>query len=386
MSSWLLAAAVLGAVPMAGGAGASAAERTPAPLAVPSGGTAYWAEMPLETPNWIVPFDSLQYFSTVDMQDFQQLMFRPLYWVGAGVKPVVNPSYSLADPPVLSNGGKSVTITLKDYKWSDGSPVDAQSVIFEVNMIRAEKNAWGMYDPGEFPDNVVSVTAASATAGKVTFNMNAAYNADWLTLNQLDALTPMPLAWDIDHLVHGKPAPAGSGGCSSLTWDATTKRACTAVWKFLTDDNGASPDPRESGDLATYAANPLWQVVDGPWRLAAFSSAGRAEFVPNKHYSGPAPHLAKFVEVPTETYNEEVSLLRQDKLTVGYLPDASAPAAPAPGQVGPNPSYLQGKYDIALQPSWSVNYYAINFSSKGDGGVAGHIISQLYFRQALQML
>jgi peptide/nickel transport system substrate-binding protein len=388
MSTWLLATAAVATVPIAAGASAGSAQGATVPRATPvNGGTAYWAESPHEPPNWILPFGDLQYFSVANIQDFQQLMYRPLYWVGIGNQPVVNPSYSLADPPVLSDGGKSVTVTLKDYKWSDGSPVDAQSLIFDVNMIRAERDDWAMYALGEFPDNVVSVTAASATSKTVTLHMNRAYNPQWLTLNQLDALTPMPLAWDITHLADGKPAAPGSGGCSSMTWDATTKQDCAAVWRFLSDDNGASTSPQEAADTATYATNPLWQVVDGPWRLSSFQSTnGLAQFVPNTQYSGPAPHLAKFVEMPTRSWSQEESLLQQRKITVGFLADQSAPDAPAPGKVGPNPPGLQGQFDIALQPSWSVNYFTINFSSKGDNGTAGHIFSQLYIRQAMQML
>ena len=44
--------------------------------------------------------------------------------------------------------------------------------------------------------------------------------------------------------------------------------------------------------LATYATNPLWQVVDGPYRLTSFdSSTGAFTMSPNTSYGG--PHAAK---------------------------------------------------------------------------------------------
>ena len=77
-----------------------------------SGGTAVYALPPSTTPNYIFPFTSSSYFSVVNAEYFQYLMYRPLYWFGNGASPTLNPSLSLADAPVYN--GKDVTITLKD--------------------------------------------------------------------------------------------------------------------------------------------------------------------------------------------------------------------------------------------------------------------------------
>ena len=37
----------------------------------------------------------------------------------------MNYPLSLADAPVYSDGGKTVTITMKGWKWSNGETVDA---------------------------------------------------------------------------------------------------------------------------------------------------------------------------------------------------------------------------------------------------------------------
>ena len=83
-----------------------------------SGGTAVYALPPSTTPNYIFPFTSSSYFSVVNAEDFQYLMYRPLYWFGNGASPTLNTSLSLADAPVYN--GKDVTITLKGWKWSNG--------------------------------------------------------------------------------------------------------------------------------------------------------------------------------------------------------------------------------------------------------------------------
>ena len=48
----------------------------------------------------------------------------------------MNYSLSLAKPPVFN--GTKVTINLKRYMWSNGTPVTAQDVMFWLNMMKAE--------------------------------------------------------------------------------------------------------------------------------------------------------------------------------------------------------------------------------------------------------
>ncbi|MDA8374757.1 MAG: ABC transporter substrate-binding protein, partial [Actinomycetota bacterium] len=94
-----------------------------------SGGTVNFAEGPGATPNYIFPLSSGAYFSVTNLSQFQELMYRPLYWFGQGTTPIINYKLSLANPPVFSNNDKTVTVTLKNYKWSNGAPVDARDVV-----------------------------------------------------------------------------------------------------------------------------------------------------------------------------------------------------------------------------------------------------------------
>lgn len=351
-------------------------------------GTAYWAEQPASSPNWIFPFSSVQYYSIANVNEFQQLMYRPLYWLSHNGLPALDANQSLANAPVFSSDNQSVTISLKGWKWSDGTTIDAQDVIFFLNMMRAEVTNWGGWVPGELPDNIASVTAPSAIALSVTIKFKQPYNRNFVLFSELSQITPMPIAWDISKLVNGKPAAPGSGGCSAITWNTTTASDCQAVWKFMTDNNGVSVHPVESGDLATYATNPLWQVVDGPWHLSGFTAAtGQVTMVPNSAYSGGnKPRFASFVELPFTTNAAEYSYLASHNGVVGYLPLSNAPQSTVPGGPGPNSPVLAANYSVAVQYPWQVNSFPINFNSVGDGGQAGLIFRQLYFRQVLQEL
>jgi peptide/nickel transport system substrate-binding protein len=71
-------------------------------------------------------------------------MYRPLYMFGnnTGTSVAIDYPLSPARAPVYSDGGRTVTITTKDWKWSDGEPVDADDVVFWLNMMESEKAAW----------------------------------------------------------------------------------------------------------------------------------------------------------------------------------------------------------------------------------------------------
>ena len=60
-------------------------------------------------------------------------------------------------------GGKTVTVTMKGWKFSNGEVVNADSVKFFLNMAVAEKANWYAYAPGLLPDNVTSYTASGNT-------------------------------------------------------------------------------------------------------------------------------------------------------------------------------------------------------------------------------
>jgi peptide/nickel transport system substrate-binding protein len=321
-----------------------------------SGGTATYAEQPSTPPNYIFPYISGPYATTTNVFYFQALMYRPLYWFGDNGQPTMNPSLSLAAAPFFS--GRDVTITLKHYMWSNGTPVTAQNVVFWLHMEQAVPEDYGAYSG--FPANVSDIKAVSAT--ELTMTMDQAYSPTWFLYNDLSQVTPMPTAWD-----------RTASGPSSCT---TTVSDCAAVYNYLN---------KQAMDLSTYVGSPLWSIVDGPWKLSAFSSDGHLTFVPNKSYSGPVkPKLSAFQEMPFTTDSAEYDVLQapsgSSKIDVGYLPPQDAPPVSAGQTVGANP--LRG-YTLSPLYPWGNSFYLVNFQSSTGNGP---IIRQLYFRQAMSYL
>jgi peptide/nickel transport system substrate-binding protein len=342
--------------------------------------TATWAEAPQATPNFILPFYPAQLCSVNNIEQFQFLMYRPLYWFGVGTSPNVNTSLSLGNTPTFS--GSTVTVNLKNYKWSNGESVTAQDVVFFMNIYHAEPANFCGYVKGDFPDNVTNVTASGTT---VTFTFNKAYNQHWVLYNELSQITPLPVAWDVT-AAGGSP---GSGGCSSAAY-GTADAACAKVYTFLSNSAGfnANNPSAANNSLSTYATNPLWQVVDGPWKLKSFNPDGENSMVPNTSYSGPVkPTLKLFTELPYTSGDSEFNALVGGNLDVGYIDETEiSQGTTNPYKAGPNNPRLSSTYNLSPLYTFAINYFPENFDSNANGGVTGKLFQQLYIRQAMQYL
>ena len=348
---------ILAAILVLAAAGCTGGISTPAGQTPVRGGTATYALSPTTVPDYIFPFLSSQHFSVANINYFTQLMYRPLYWFGSSGRPVLNRALSLADPPTFH--GRDVTIRLKHNRWSNGTPVTAQNVLFWLHMMLAVPGDWGL--GAGFPQNVTDIRAAGPAT--LTMTMKRAYSPAWFLYNELSQVTPMPTAWD--------RTARGQAACTAMVRD------CAGVYRYL---------DAQARDQHTYVSSPIWSIVDGPWRLSAFSPDGHDTFVPNKAYSGPVkPKLAAFQEVPFASYTAEFYVLqspRGGRIDVGYLPFNDAPVRPASAAAGPNPLAGRG-YSLHPFYTWGINYYVMNFhSTTGNGPV----IRQLYFRQAMAYL
>ena len=328
----------------------------------------YFAEGPGANPNYIFPYMGCAYFSVANINQFQFLMYRPLYWFGLGSSTAVQYPLSPGNQPTFSNGNKTITLTLKGWKFSDGQTVDAQSVMFFLNLYKADPKSYCGYNVGYgIPDNVASATGSGNT---VTIKFKTAVSPNWILYNYLSQISPMPEAWDVT----SASAAAGSGHCSTGTFGAaSTKTACKAVEKFL---------DAQALQTSTYAGK-LWQVVDGPYKLVSYDTIGNAAFVPNSKYSGPVKSKVGHVYLQSyTTADAEQSALYANKLTIGYVDPTTLPGpAPSLGAVGPNIGQLNGKYKLVTGTPWSFNYAPLNFAPTDPKGV---VLKQLYIRQALQ--
>lgn len=326
-----------------------------------TGGTAYYTEGPSAPPNYIFPMTAAQVCGTNNISQLQGMLYRPLYWYGNDYSPTIDYDYSVAQQPSFSNGDKTVTIKLKPWKWSNGEAVTSRQVAFWINLYKADpsKNYCG-YVPGFFPDNVTGVQTPDPQT--VVLQLNKAYNPEWFTYNELSQIYPLPLAWDRTSL--SAPAPSSDNG----HLPDSSKAGAEAVYKFL---------DAQSKSLGTWASSPLWSVVDGPFKLASFTSTGQVTLVPNPDYSGsPKATISKFVELPftsdTAIFNE-IRSAGPSGITVGNLPSEYAPQIPQVKGEG---------FDYNRAASYSINYFPFNLNNPK----VGPVFRQLYFRQAFQHL
>lgn len=347
-----LAAAGLAACSSGGGSAhltgleTSAAKSDVAIVAMISGSTA----------DDIFPFVDGAQITPYNEQDFQDQMWIPVLTYGGLSTDEFgyDGEMSLVNQPVYSNNDTVVTMTLKHFDWSDGQPVTSRDVQFYWNLFVANKSYAGFYTPGEIPDNVKSFKVLSPSAFQLT--LTRSYNPQWFTTNELGDLMAFPRqAWD-------KTSAGGPVGNYDMTAAGAVK-----VFKYLLSQAQA---------VNTYASNPLWQVVDGPFHLKSYSTRGDIDLVPNPRYSGsPKPKIKELIYRPfTNDVTAFNSLIAGTGLTVDEnIPSQDAKDIPALERLG---------YRAFEDPVYGFNYIVINFNSPS----AGYLFRQLYLRQALQHL
>jgi peptide/nickel transport system substrate-binding protein len=305
------------------------------------------------TPNFIFPYSPATNSDGYNVNLTEQ-MWPYLVYSGDGGKSVVNAQNSLYSSIAYSDGDKKVTIDLKHWSWSDGVPITSRDFTFVYNLLKASVPNWFLYVPGLFPDDVASVSTPGPHT--VVLNLTHSYNPTFYTEDVLSSIQLLPQhAWD-------KTSASGKVG----NYDETTAGA-KAVYSFL---------QQQGGQMSTFATNPLWKVVDGPWSLSQFqASTGYYTYVPNKHYSGPQkPFLSKVINEPFTTDTAELDDLRAgSSLDVGNLPFNDLRQAGVLKSEG---------YSLASMPVAGVAEIMPNLYNAS----VGPLLRQLYVRQALEEL
>jgi peptide/nickel transport system substrate-binding protein len=320
-------------------------------------GTITVAQPPGATPTWIFPVTPGANSSVYTAYSFQAQFWRPLSWFPDGNQQKEDPAMSLANDPVWSNGDKTVSITLKNWKWSDGQPITAKDAEFWIDEAQAavkENPAnWGNYSPGVgIPDQITSMTASGQT---LTLNLNAKVNPTWFWEDNLAGVVPMP--------AHAWAKASASGPILDFTDPANAK----AIYDFLA---------AQSKSVTTYATNPLWQVVNGPFKLTSFNNTtGEFTMSPNSAYSGPhAPTVSSIKAVPFTSDTAEWNAVKSGSIDVGYVPFTDLPQVRS----------VKSTYNVWGYPGFGFQYVTYNF--KDTTGDFNNIIKQLYIRQAFAHL
>lgn len=324
-----------------------------------NGGTITAGEITGQTPLDIFPLVDGNTCGTPTFE-FVASQYIPLYGGPTGAEPKIDPSQSAAEMPTYSDGDKTVTIKLKPgLKWSDGKPVDANDVIFYLDLLKAavkESPAnWCQYSPGDMPANVASWNTEGADT--VVLHLKQSVNPQWFTNNQLQdaggGVYPIPSqAWNV----------ASAGGPHL---DYTNPANAKKIYDYL----------HKAGEsVATFASNPLWQVVDGPFRLKDFSATNSSyDLVPNKSY-GLTPK-ARFDDWSMQTYTSTAAML--NALESGSVEIASLD----PSQIGAIPTLKKDGVSVFGGPLWGWFGGIINFKDTTDH--FNKIIVQPYIREAL---
>jgi peptide/nickel transport system substrate-binding protein len=319
---------------------------------------------PGATPNWILPLATAADDSVYNLLDFSYQMWRPMYDAPNGADETLNAALSLANAPVFSNGDKTVTITLKGWKWSNGSVITSKDLEFSILELKAalalSPANWAAYTPGYFPDGLTSMSTPNSNT--FVMNLSKAVNPTWLTLDILGSVQVWPSSEWAKTSVNGPII-----NVTSMTGPAQLK-AAEAIDTFLL---------KQSADVSTYATNPLWQTVYGPYKISAFNSTtGAFTLVPNADYSGPhATVMSDYVGVPFTSNAAEFNAIKAGSLDVGYIPEEDLPQL----------SQLKGLgYDYFGLPDFG--WYDIIYNFKDSTNDWSSIIGQLYFRQVLQHL
>jgi peptide/nickel transport system substrate-binding protein len=335
------------------------------PLAAPGGkikaGTITWGMQPGATPNWIFPVVPSAQNSVYNSFTFFWQMWRPLYWQANGVVPEIEQDMSIASMPQYTNGDKTVTIALKsNYKWSDGKPVTADDLLFFIDLVKAAVKVspanWASYVPGHFPDNLVSTSEPNPTT--LVLNLKSPVNPSYFTEDLLTAVNPLPST------VWAKTSATGSVVPSS-GWNPST---VTSIFKYLT---------AQAKSLSTYATNPLWQVVNGPYKLSQYNTTtGAFTMVPNKTYGGPhVTPMSNFQGVPFTSDAAYFNAVKSKSIDVARVAATYVPQLPQVQRLG---------YNMFGMADFGMDFAAYNFEDKTNH--FNSIVSQLYFRQAMAHL
>jgi peptide/nickel transport system substrate-binding protein len=175
------------------------------------------------------------------------LLYRPLVWPGPDARE--DTSRSLAAAIEALDNNTRFRVTLKAWRWSDGTPITADDVLFGWQQIVQLGPDIPAYGQGGIPTRVKSVTVTGPA--QVDFLLTQSTNPDWFRLNGLSIVYPLPR--------HAMGNPTAR-----------------QLWERQTDPDAV-------------------RVVDGPFQLSDFRLDRYAAYAPNPNYDGPKPHLARLV-------------------------------------------------------------------------------------------
>jgi peptide/nickel transport system substrate-binding protein len=301
-------------------------------LAAPAASTVVYALPPANNVNFVNPIFPSNLFDVVNVWA-SQLMYKPLLWIGKDLQ--VNYARSIARS-VRTQDGQHYLITLKSkWHWSDGKPVTAADVAFELRLFMSisEKNSsrYGNWGVGGIPNAIRAVQVLGPRELEIT--LKHPYSPNWFILNGIGQLTPLPKrAWD--------------------RYPGHPRKTLAYLQK-----NG--------GNLAFFRASP----IDGPYRLVSALHNAQFVYTANSSYGGHRPQFHHFVFRYFTSSSAEFNALATGQIQIGYLPFHLYGELPR----------LQG-FRAVFSSSWGITYIYPSLLNP-----AAAALKDLAVRQALQM-
>ncbi len=332
------------------------------PVGTPSkGGTITISQLTGSTPLTIFPIISAADASVYGSTLFINNMWIPVYNGPVGGTPKINMAVGLAaSMPTFSNGDKTVTIKLKHgWKWSNGKPVTAKDVLFDIDLITAavkESPAnFLAYTPGQFPQSLTSAKVVGNDT--IVMNLNKAYNPSYFTNDQIEAnVYALPSTdWNV-----------ASAGGPHLDW--TKPANAKKIYDYLSKTGSA---------LSSFGSNPLWKIADGPFKIQSFNTTNSSwVMVPNADYGGsPKPSIAKLEGLTYTSITAQLNAIKTGAVDIAGVDFSQL------GQVGQIESAGYTVMGYA-----NLGWFGAFFNFKDKTGHFNSIVSQLYARQALAYL
>lgn len=302
--------------------------------------TATIALAPQVAPNWWFPVTSSAAYSDTNLQ-MDALMYVPLLHISR--TDTINFSRSLASSVQVNSSGTVYTVHLNPhYKWSNGTPVTAQDVLFTTKVLEATSTGatnlpWGYGGAGTggLPADWQSVVAKGRYT--VVFTLKKPANPQWFMHNGLGQIEPVPAA----------------------QWNQHPNN----MLKELNFIKSVANTPSAS----------VYDVVDGPYKFTRMAPNQYWTFSANSRYSGHKSTLKTIVFQYETSPSSEFAGLKTGKIDYGYLPASMWNARHQLSADTFFPGYLFG-----------FNYLQPDLNPSAPNGL-GKAFNHAYVRAALEM-
>jgi len=329
-----------------------------------TGGTITFGYLTGATPLTVFPITSDAQASVYTSFEFQYDFWVPLYNGPDGQNQEIDYAVSVGKKPIFSDGNKTVTIPLNsNYKWSNGQPVDANDLVFDVDLIQAAVKEtpanFSSFTPGLFPQNITSISAPSKYT--VVIHLAKALNPDFFLNDELEsegAIVPLPsTAWNI---------AAAGGPHLNYTIPANAKK----IYDYL-EKLGSS--------ISSFGTSPLWRIADGPFVLKTFNASNSSWTSTRNPDFGGSPKPA-YNALDGVTYTSQTAMINALKtgaldISTNFDPSTIIPQVPSLKAAG---------YSVYGYPDLGLTDAIFNFKDTTDH--FNSVIAQPYARQALAYL